>query len=35
MPPYGLVFTIRDGEVVRWRSYPNQESALDAVGLRE
>jgi ketosteroid isomerase-like protein len=35
MPPYGLVFTIRDGKVVRWRSYPSQESALEAVGLRE
>jgi ketosteroid isomerase-like protein len=35
MPPYGLVFTIRDGKVVRWRSYPSQESALEAAGLRE
>jgi ketosteroid isomerase-like protein len=35
MPPYGLVFTIRDGKVVRWRSYSSQESALEAVGLRE
>ena len=35
MPPYGLVFTIRAGKVVRWRSYPNQESALEAVGLSE
>jgi ketosteroid isomerase-like protein len=34
MPPYGLVFTIRDGKVVRWRSYPDQESALEAAGLR-
>ena len=34
MPPYGLVFTIRDGKVVRWRPYPNKESALGAVGLR-
>ena len=33
MPPYGLVFTIRDGKVVRWRSYPSQEAALEAVGL--
>jgi len=35
MPPYGLVFTIRDGKVVRWRSYPDQQSALEAGGLRE
>ncbi|MGA6948861.1 MAG: nuclear transport factor 2 family protein [Solirubrobacterales bacterium] len=35
MPPYGLVFTIRDGKVVRWRSYPNQQSALEAAGLSE
>jgi ketosteroid isomerase-like protein len=35
MPPYGLVFTIRDGKVVRWRSYPSQESALEAAGLRK
>ena len=21
MPPYALVFTFRDGKVVRWRSY--------------
>jgi ketosteroid isomerase-like protein len=33
MPPYGLVFTFRDGKVVRWRAYPDQESALEAVGL--
>jgi len=32
-PPFGLVFTIRDGKVVRWRSFPDQESALEAVGL--
>jgi ketosteroid isomerase-like protein len=35
MPPYGLVFTIRDGKVVRWRSYPDQQSALEAAGLSE
>ena len=33
MAPYGLVFTVRDGKVVRWRSYPGQEAALEAVGL--
>jgi ketosteroid isomerase-like protein len=35
MPPYGLVFTVRGGKVVRWRAYPDQESALEAAGLRE
>jgi ketosteroid isomerase-like protein len=35
MPPYGLVFTIRDGKVVRWRIYPDQQAALEAAGLRE
>jgi hypothetical protein len=35
MPPYGLVFTIRGGKVVRWCAYPDQESALEAAGLRE
>jgi ketosteroid isomerase-like protein len=33
MPPYGIVFTVRDGKVVRWRSFPSQEAALEAVGL--
>jgi ketosteroid isomerase-like protein len=35
MPPYGLVFTIRDGKVVRWRAYFDQESALESAGLSE
>jgi ketosteroid isomerase-like protein len=35
LPPYGLVFTIRGGKVVRWRAYPDQESALEAAGLSE
>jgi ketosteroid isomerase-like protein len=35
VPPYGLVFTIRGGKVVRWRAYPDQESALQAAGLSE
>jgi ketosteroid isomerase-like protein len=35
MPPYGLIFTFRDGKVVRWRSYPDQESALAAAGITE
>ena len=33
VPPYGLVFTVRNGKVVRWRSFPDQETALEAVGL--
>ncbi len=32
--PYGLVFTFRDGKVVRWRSFADQQAALDAVDLR-
>ena len=35
VPPYGMVFTLRDGKVVRVRAYPDQESALEAAGLRE
>jgi hypothetical protein len=34
-PPYAQVLTLRDGEVVRWRSFPDQQSALKAVGLEE
>jgi ketosteroid isomerase-like protein len=34
MPPYALVFTLRDGKVIRWRSFADQESALEAVGLK-
>lgn len=33
--PYGLVFTIRGGKVVRWRMYPDHQSALEAAGLIE
>jgi ketosteroid isomerase-like protein len=35
VPPYGLVFTIRDGKVVRWRNFADHEEALEAAGLRE
>jgi ketosteroid isomerase-like protein len=35
MPPYGLVFTVRAGRVVRWRNFSNQASPLEAVGLGE
>ena len=31
--PYGMVFTIHGGKVVRWRQYPDHESALEAAGL--
>jgi ketosteroid isomerase-like protein len=33
LPPYAQVFTIRDGRLVRWRTYPDQQEALRAVGL--
>lgn len=33
MRPYAIVFTIRDGKIVRWCSYPDQDEALEAVGL--
>jgi ketosteroid isomerase-like protein len=35
MPPYGMVFTFRDGKIVRWRIFPDQKSALEAAGLSE
>ena len=35
MPPYGLVFTIRNGKVVRWRAFSDERSALKAAGLGE
>ena len=35
LPPYAMVFTVRSGKLVRWRTFPNQESALKAVGLEE
>jgi ketosteroid isomerase-like protein len=34
-PPHAQVFTSRDGKVVRWRSFSDQQSALKAVGLEE
>jgi ketosteroid isomerase-like protein len=33
LPPFGLVFTVCGGKVVRWRSFSDQESALKAAGL--
>jgi ketosteroid isomerase-like protein len=35
LQPYGWVFTVRGGKIVRARWYPDQESALEAAGLRE
>jgi ketosteroid isomerase-like protein len=35
VPPYAHVYTFRDGKVVRWRCFPDQASALSAVGLGE
>jgi ketosteroid isomerase-like protein len=35
LPPYAQVFTLREGRLVRWRTFPDQESALQAVGLDE
>ena len=35
MPPYGLVFTIRNGKVVRWRAGSDERSALKAAGLSD
>ena len=34
-PPYALVFMFRDGKVVRWRFFSDQQSALKAVGLED
>ena len=34
VPPYAHVFTFRNGKIVRWRGYPDQRTALEAVGLR-
>ncbi|MGH2965348.1 MAG: nuclear transport factor 2 family protein [Solirubrobacterales bacterium] len=31
--PYGIVFTFRHGKVIRWCSYPDQASALEAARL--
>jgi ketosteroid isomerase-like protein len=35
LPPYAQVLTFRNGKVVRWRAFPDQQSALEAVGLSE
>jgi ketosteroid isomerase-like protein len=33
MPPYALVFTVKNGKVTRWRSFPDREEALEAAGI--
>jgi ketosteroid isomerase-like protein len=33
VPDYALVFTIRDGKVVRWRAFPDKASGIAAAGL--
>jgi ketosteroid isomerase-like protein len=35
LPPYAQVFTMREGKIVRWRTFPDQMSALKAVELEE
>ena len=35
LPPYALVYTFRNDKVVRWRIFPDHDSALKAVGLAE
>jgi ketosteroid isomerase-like protein len=32
---YAVVYTVRDGKIVRGREYMNRQEALEAVGLRE
>jgi ketosteroid isomerase-like protein len=34
-PAYGIVFTIHDRTITRWRSFPDVPSALEAAGLSE
>ena len=33
IPTYALVFTFRDGKVIRWRTFPDPADALRAAGL--
>ena len=35
LAPYAMVFTLRDGKVIRLRHYLDQEAALEAAGLSE
>ena len=34
-PPWAMVFTMRDGKLVRWRAFPDHRSALKAAGLNK
>ena len=34
-PPWAMVFTMRDGKLVRWRAFPDHQSALKAAGLNK
>jgi ketosteroid isomerase-like protein len=33
--PFAMIYTFRDGRVVRWRAFPDQDEALKAAGLAE
>ena len=35
LPPYAWLYTLREGKVIHASFYPDQESALEAAGLRE
>ena len=35
VPPYGIVFELRDGKIVHWCAYPSQDEALKAAGVPE
>jgi ketosteroid isomerase-like protein len=35
LPPFAMVFTFRNGKVVRFRAFPDHELAREAVGLGE
>lgn len=34
VPPYALVFTLREGKVIRWAFYSDQREALEAAGAQ-
>jgi ketosteroid isomerase-like protein len=34
VPPFALVYTFRDGKIVRFRFFPDHDRALNAVGLK-
>ena len=33
--PFGSVFTLRDGKIVRWEAFWDRQKALEAAGLSE